>query len=400
MVSVSCHPDTANAADRATYPTVGNRRVQILREAGTRWHAKGVAGAQALLGDAAGSREASPLLARTLSTATQEGYQRHWEAFTRYCQAEHLSALPALPYTISCYIGTLFTHGTIRGGSLRPYVAATGTQHFRFGLQEPCTDPLVVATRQVYRRQDAARTSGAPLRSATLPAPLAARALHITLASPSTRDLQHWGLIALGFLLCGHPTSIRNLCRLDVKLAEDDITLQMRVFKYGETGFTPRIALRIPLGSGPETAGCIYTLIASLVRATTAPHFWLFPSTTDSQPASAASVATALSLLTENAAPPPGSQFTARSLRSGGISAAYAAGVPLLVIMRLSSHHSEAVVHKHYLDALMPSTPAARLFFARFTCSAGSATTGPGLANWQFSAVGQDYVCNTVNAWL
>ncbi|PXF46029.1 hypothetical protein BWQ96_04204 [Gracilariopsis chorda] len=173
---------------------------------------------------------------------------------------------------------------------------------------------------------------------------------------------------------------MRNLCRQDVKLAEDDITLQMRVFRYGETAFAPRIALYIPRCSGPDSAGCIYTLIASLVRATTAPHFWLFPGTTDSQPASTASVAAAPIVFTENTAPPSGSQFTVRSLRSGGISEAYAAGVPLPVIMRLSNHHSEAVVHKHYLDALMPSTPAARLFFARFTRSARSATSGLGLA--------------------
>ncbi|PXF46028.1 hypothetical protein BWQ96_04203 [Gracilariopsis chorda] len=83
MVSVSRRPDTVNAAERVTDPTVGNGHVQILREAGTRWRAQGVAGAQALLENAAGSREASHLLARTLSTTTPESYQRHWEAFTR-----------------------------------------------------------------------------------------------------------------------------------------------------------------------------------------------------------------------------------------------------------------------------------------------------------------------------
>jgi hypothetical protein len=51
--------------------------------------------------------------------------------------------------------------------------------------------------------------------------------------------------------------------------------------------------------------------------------------------------------------------YTARSLRSGGISAAYAAGVPLERIMRVSNHASTAVVLRHDLDPLMPQTPAA-----------------------------------------
>lgn len=113
-------------------------------------------------------------------------------------------------------------------------MAAIGTQHRRLGLQDLCTDPLVVATRKGYRTKDAAHTFGAPLRSAALPAQLAARALHMDLSSLSTRGLRHWGLIDVDFLLFVRPTSIRSFCRQDLKLAEADITLQLHVFKYGE----------------------------------------------------------------------------------------------------------------------------------------------------------------------
>jgi hypothetical protein len=40
-------------------------------------------------------------------------------------------------------------------------------------------------------------------------------------------------------------------------------------------------------------------------------------------------------------------------LRSGGITAAYAVGVPLERIMRLSNHASLAVVMRHYLDDVL-----------------------------------------------
>ena len=77
MVPVRHRPDTADEADAVTYITVGDRCVQILREAGTRWRAEGLPGSQALFGNAAGSREASHPHARTLCTATHEGYQLH-----------------------------------------------------------------------------------------------------------------------------------------------------------------------------------------------------------------------------------------------------------------------------------------------------------------------------------
>jgi hypothetical protein len=66
------------------------------------------------------------------------------------------------------------------------------------------------------------------------------------------------------------------------------------------------------------------------------------------------------------ARPPLGTRFTPRSLRSGGITAAYAVGVPLERIMRLSNHASVAVVMRQYLDPLVTPTPAARVFFQRF----------------------------------
>jgi hypothetical protein len=44
--------------------------------------------------------------------------------------------------------------------------------------------------------------------------------------------------------------------------------------------------------------------------------------------------------------PPRGSEYTPRSLRSEGISAAYAEGVVLPAIMRLSNHASTMTVHR------------------------------------------------------
>mgnify|MGYP003476553559 FL=1 len=76
--------------------------------------------------------------------------------------------------------------------------------------------------------------------------------------------------------------------------------------------------------------------------------------------------ATAAGVRAVGAIAPPGTHYTPRSLRSGGIKAAYAAGVPLERIMRVSNHVSTAVVLRHYLDPLVAPTPAARVFIDRF----------------------------------
>jgi hypothetical protein len=73
--------------------------------------------------------------------------------------------------------------------------------------------------------------------------------------------------------------------------------------------------------------------------------------------------ASAAGLRAVGAISPPGTRYTPRSLRSGGVTAAYAAGVPLERIMRVSNHVSRTVVLRHYRDLLVSSTPAARVSF-------------------------------------
>lgn len=83
-------------------------------------------------------------------------------------------------------------------------------------------------------------------------------------------------------------------------------------------------------------------------------------------PITAATLQIVLDDLVASIRPPAATFFTARLLRSGGISAACAARVRLETIMRIYSHNSYQVLQKHYLDALMPVTPEARFFLGRF----------------------------------
>lgn len=174
-------------------------------------------------------------------------------------------ALPASPTTVSRYLGHLFDRNTVRGTSLRPYVAAIGTQHRRFGMDDPTKYPLVVATRQDYMANDARRGLGPPLRSALLPAEQAKVALRRALSYTSRNTLVRWGIIAVGFLLCARPTSIRSLRRCDVSFDLNVIKVKITQFKYGERGTSLRIALRIPYQS--TRSDPIVDLIRRLCRA-------------------------------------------------------------------------------------------------------------------------------------
>lgn len=284
----------------------------------------------------------------------------------RYCECY---PLPTTPATVTCYLGAIYASGRVRGGSIRPYIAAIGSQHRRCGFSDPTKDPLVRAARQGYRSSDLARAGGPPTRSAPLPARCALRALQSALDSRSPERLQYWGLMALGFLLCSRPTSVRLLECEDVDIRSDCVTLQMRQFKGGESGSIPRIAVRIPTPMNP-TPDPISLLFRRLLEASSPNEPRLFPQAT------AGTMASGLSELVSREVPPRGTSYTPRSLRSGGMSAANAIGVPLPSIMRLSHHTCTQTVHRHYLDALLPACSAGRIFFQRFLPT--TAVTRPG----------------------
>lgn len=214
--------------------------------------------------------------------------------------------------------------------------------------------------------------TGAPERSAPLPANLAATALQRALHSPSPpmdavslTTLRSYGLLALNFLLCARPASIRELMSSDIRFNAEGTRVEvvLRRFKYGETGVVPRIPIRVPIADDVDP---IATLLRRLVAAAPASQF-LFPDIRQARPVSASllnRITRALIAETTTVAP-LGMKFTRRFLRSGGISAAFATGVPLELIMRISNHQDATVVRRHYLDPQTEGSDAARLFFER-----------------------------------
>lgn len=153
----------------------------------------------------------------------------------------------------------------------------------------------------------------------------------------------------------------------------------------------PRIALRIPLLVPSDPVARLRPSLSSLVHCTCSTESWLCPGH-HRRPVAAAELHRTLRYITRGLSLPAGTKFTPRSLRSRGISPAYATGLPLPVIMQLANHHTAEVVHWHYLDAWIPPSHAARFFFSRFRGQSDAATLGPVAPPWQPRASSADYV--------
>lgn len=152
-------------------------------------------------------------MVHTLSSRTHNGYQRHFDALSMHYKYTGVPVLPFGSHTVLCYTIPVFSSGTVRRGSLRPYFSAVGTQYHQLGLEDPGYHPLVQPTRRGFLILVSSRTNVPPVLSGSLPATLSARSVHSEIIAPSLETLQKWGLFVVLLLHFGRLSSIRHLCR-------------------------------------------------------------------------------------------------------------------------------------------------------------------------------------------
>jgi hypothetical protein len=173
--------------------------------------------------------------------------------------------LPATTATIFAYLGTLFDGGRLRGTSVRPYVAANGAQHSRLGLIDPTAHSLVQMARRGIAAADAQRRTGDLLRSAAYPADAALFCLRAALRPGLTATaLRYWAVVAVDFLITARPASILGLSPDSLRISSDAVYVELRVFKYGTSGFAPRVAVRIPTPAPGDLIRLVFTRLLAL----------------------------------------------------------------------------------------------------------------------------------------
>ena len=190
------------------------RRDRLREKTQLRWEGEGSLAARHIRPHAVGSNTAAVIIGSAYASATQGNYQHLWETFQEYCNRTGLLSMPATAETICSYLGFVYDRGSVRGGSIRPYVAAVAAKHRTMGFPDPTTGGQVSQTRRGFRARDARCNYGPPQRSARLPASVASYALNKALAALEGEDLdcfRRFGLLALTFLLCARPGSTREL---------------------------------------------------------------------------------------------------------------------------------------------------------------------------------------------
>jgi len=119
-----------------------------------------------------GAAEAASMLTHALANTTADGYERLWWRSARYCEDEGVSALPAAPTTVVCYLSTVLRSGTVSPGSLQTYLSPIDSRHASVGLPRPAVCHLVHSARTGSARLFSAAAGALPQRGGRSPPPL------------------------------------------------------------------------------------------------------------------------------------------------------------------------------------------------------------------------------------
>jgi hypothetical protein len=326
------------------------------------------------------------MLGAAHADSTLTSYTSAWNQFHTFCRARGLASLPATPETVALYIAHLYDKGTIQPSSAAPYLSAINTAHCSLGHAPPADCELVRQARMGWRRLTHAEPGAQRVRTLPLPASIALRALRETAAVPMVGDPRALALqmrpllfVALSFAILLRAGSGVSLTRLDVAVVGGDergVRVLPSVIKGGQTAPQKPLPKSLPTAHVAALADAImrYRTLTGMAwtRARATPpaaasrtSFWLLPG--EDLSGSESTIANrwlreALDRL--SVAAPSGGKYTSHSMRKGGASAAFAAGLSLAAICALGDWlPGSPVPMKHYIDLTVVVCTAAKYFF-------------------------------------
>ena len=183
----------------------------------------------------------------SLSANTRRAYGAGWSDFELWCHDHQCAALPALPQSIALYLADLASRGR-SVATLQQRLAALRLAHHTAGHDPSPTDD--VAVRRVMR--GIRRTVGvAPRRQA---APLVIQQLRVILAAnpeETTRDVQDYALLLLGFAFAGRASDLVSLDVEDLEFSDRGILIHLRSSKTDQEQAGDVVA--VPAGQHQET---------------------------------------------------------------------------------------------------------------------------------------------------
>lgn len=284
---------------------------------------------------------------------TQRAYERQWKAFYAWCLAAGRRALPATEFTLADYVGHLCDHGRTPA-TIEQAIATIRTSHTIAGHKgEPGTQQAKLALRQ-YRRERAERgqrnqREAPPVTIDVLRAMIGVCDLSTTIG---VRDR---AMLVIGLALMGRRSELTNLTLDDVREADEGIEILVRTSKTDKDSRGETVA--IPRGSHPLTDPVAVWRDWVNVLADAGITSGRFLRSVDrhgkiGDSLSPDGVNARVRALAVKADVPRAVEYTAHSLRAGGATVAYAAGIPISVIARHGRWKPDSPVMLRYIRAV------------------------------------------------
>lgn len=287
------------------------------------------------------------------SPETWRAYDRQWRSFVAWCEGMGRRPLPATAETLADYVNTLADEG-LAPATLEQAIATVRTAHRMRGYtDEPRTDEALDVL-QGYRKERAENG----LRNQRQSPPVTIEALRAMIGTcdlEAPKGLRDRLMLVLGLALMGRRSELVALTIDDVRTVPDGLEVTIRTSKTDRQAKGEMIA--IPAGTHPLTnpvtalrdwVACLaeHGITSGRLLRSVDRHGNIGVSF------SASSVNTVLKELAAAAELPHAERYTAHSLRAGGATVAYAAGVPVSVIARHGRWDPKSPVVLRYIRAV------------------------------------------------
>jgi site-specific recombinase XerD len=265
------------------------------------------------------------------SPGTRRAYGSDWRAFSAFCDARGLEALPASPGTAARFLSLQADSG-LKASTIGRRAAAIAYFHKLAGYEPPTSSEAVRATVRGIRRA----IGTAPARKAPATADLIVEMLkHCPATLAGKRDR---ALLALGFAGAFRRSELVALQVADLVEAPDGYRVMIRRSKTDQDGAGQEIA--IPRGCRLRPVEAVQAWLAA-AEISSGPVFRpvLKGGRLQEAALSAHSVAQIVKQRAGQAGLDPAS-FAGHSLRSGFLTSAAEAGASVLKMVEVSRHKS------------------------------------------------------------
>lgn len=303
--------------------------------------------------DLAVSESTMNRIRESLSPHTRRAYARHRDRFETWCAEHGRVALPATAHTLTEYVGKLCDDG-LAPATISQAISAIRTFHAMAGFEgQPDTRPVKMTMRQ-YRRERAE----AGMRGQRESPPVTIDALRAMVGAcdlTARSGIRDRILIVLGLALMGRRSELVALTVDDVTETSEGIEIAIRTSKTDKDSRGEVVA--IPQGTHPLTnpVAALRDWVAVLTEIG-GPSGRLLRSVDMHGNVGGALSPDAVNRIVRRlaleAGIPRAAHYTAHSLRAGGATVAYAAGVPVSTIAKHGRWNPNSPVVLRYIRAV------------------------------------------------